>query len=119
MSLLQPCILALAKVSILILLRRIFFISKAFQRVANTVIAVVILWYLTVTLTLVFICMPVRSHWDPEVPAHCGNQYLVAVIHPIPWLLTDFAVLLAPMPMIWKPIGAHANDMEAYWRPCQ
>ena len=46
--------------------------------------------------------MLVRSYWNPEVPAHCGNQYLVAVILPVPWLLTDFAVLLAPMPMIWK-----------------
>lgn len=85
----------------MILLRRIF-ITRGFQRVANTLIAVVVLWYLAITLAVVFICTPVKSHWDPEIPAHCGNQYLLDVIDPIPWIVTDFAVLLAPMPMIWK-----------------
>ncbi|KAL8653877.1 MAG: hypothetical protein Q9226_003659 [Calogaya cf. arnoldii] len=72
------------------------------KRVANTIIAVVVLWYLAITLAGALICLPVKSHWDPHVPAHCGNQYTFDIIAPIPWILTDFAILIAPIPMVWR-----------------
>lgn len=100
-SLMQPCVLTSAKLSILILLRRIF-ITQTFQRVANVLIAIVLGWWLAITFAVTFICTPVKSHWDPNVPGNCGNVYLLDIIDPIPWILTDFAILFAPLPMIWR-----------------
>ena len=56
---------------------------------------------IAISFAVAFICSPVESSWNPDVPAHCGNQYLLNIIDPIPWILTDFAVLLAPLPMVW------------------
>lgn len=30
----------------------------------------------------------------------CGNQALLDIISPIPWVLTDFAILISPIPVI-------------------
>ena len=97
----QPCLLASSKLSILILLYRIF-ITKAFRTTALALMAIVASWWISITFAVVFICSPVKSQWNPDVPGHCGNQYLLNVIDPIPWILTDFAILFAPMPMVWK-----------------
>ncbi|MCJ1404089.1 hypothetical protein MMC11_007314 [Xylographa trunciseda] len=100
-SLMQPCLLASTKVSVLILLRRVF-ITRAFRRTAEILMAIVIGWYIAISLATVFICSPINSLWNPEVPGHCGNQYLLNIVDPIPWILTDFAILIAPLPMVRK-----------------
>ena len=41
-------------------------------------------------------------NWDSEVHGHCGNLALLTVIMPIPWVLTDFAILIAPIPAVRK-----------------
>lgn len=46
------------------------------------------------------VCLPVRANWEPEIPHHCVNQRALNLSEPIPWILTDFAILFAPMPMI-------------------
>ena len=64
--------------------------------------AVVTCWWISISFAVAFICSPVKSEWNPDVPGHCGNQYLLNIIDPIPWILTDFAILIAPMPMVRK-----------------
>lgn len=48
------------------------------------------------------ICQPVKSYWDPNTPGHCGNSYIFDLILPLPWIVTDFAILVAPLPVIRK-----------------
>ena len=100
-TLLQICVLASSKTSILILLYRIF-ITKAFRRTVLVLMAIVATWWIATSFAVAFICSPVRSQWNSNVPGHCRNQYLLDIIDPIPWILTDFAILFAPMPMVWK-----------------
>ena len=59
-------------------------------------------WWISITLAAAFICSPIKSAWDPDVQGKCGNQYVLDIIAPIPWILTDFAILLAPLPIVWK-----------------
>ena len=47
-------------------------------------------------------CSPIRANWHPEIPAKCGNEAIFNVIVPIPWVLTDFAILVAPIPVVKK-----------------
>ena len=47
-------------------------------------------------------CNPIRSAWHPEIHAKCGNYNIFTVIVPIPWVLTDFAILFSPIPEVKK-----------------
>ena len=63
---------------------------------------IVILWWIGTILADTLICIPVAHLWNPEIPAHCGNKQLLDIIPPIPWIVTDLAILLMPMPMVYK-----------------
>ena len=64
--------------------------------------SIVVSWCLYDTLGGALICQPVRSSWDPRVPNNCGNRYVFNVVGPLPWILTDFAILICPLPMVWR-----------------
>ena len=61
---------------------------------------IVVAWWLATSLAGLFICWPINSGWNPEVPGHCGNQVMLLLATPIPWIITDFAVLIAPIPLL-------------------
>lgn len=63
---------------------------------------IIILWWIGTILADTLLCIPVEHNWNPEIPAHCGNQQLLAIIPPIPWIVTDLAILVMPMPMVYK-----------------
>lgn len=44
----------------------------------------------------------------------CANQKLMTEIAPIPWVLTDFAILLCPIPMIKKLQLRHDKRVILY-----
>ena len=82
-SLFQPAILAIAKTSILILLRRIF-ILKAFRLATDALLVIVLAWFVAIEVSNATICLPLESRWDPEIPAHCGNETALNQASPIP-----------------------------------
>lgn len=95
----HPCLLATAKISVLVLLYKIF-ITRAFRITVITFIAIVLAWWVSNTLGAALLCQPVSSHWDPNTPGHCGNLYVFEIIICLPWIVTDFAILIAPLPMV-------------------
>lgn len=60
------------------------------------------LWWIGTILADNLLCIPIDKNWYPEMDGHCGNKQLVAKIPPIPWIVTDLAVLLMPIAMVWK-----------------
>ncbi|KAL9612401.1 MAG: hypothetical protein Q9167_002995 [Letrouitia subvulpina] len=64
--------------------------------------AIIGAWWIAVSLGAALICSPVKSAWDPDTPGSCGNQYVFDIIAPIPWILTDFVILFAPLPAVIK-----------------
>ena len=99
LGLLQTSALAIAKLSVLVLLHRIF-IGRTFQVTAKILGAIVIAWWISTMCTDAFICSPVRANWEPTIPHHCGDQKAAILSAPPPWILTDFAILIAPIPVI-------------------
>ena len=97
----QPTTLALSKLSVLWLLQRVF-ITHVFRVTVYLLMAVVVAWYLSILFADIFVCTPVQSHWDPTMGGNCGNMPLLDVISPLPWILTDFAILAAPVPLVLK-----------------
>ena len=100
-SLFQPLILAVAKMSVLVLLRRIF-VLRGFRIATDVLMVIVVCWGIAIEVSNATICLPLTSRWDPSVPAHCGNQTALNQAAPIPWIVTDLAILILPLPMIRK-----------------
>ena len=63
---------------------------------------VVILWWIETFFADAFSCMPVESNWNRSIRGKCGNKFLLGILTPIPWIATDLAILLMPLPMVWK-----------------
>ncbi|KAM0320771.1 hypothetical protein ACHAO8_000063 [Botrytis cinerea] len=98
-TLLQPTTLTAAKLSVLVLLHRIFII-RGFQITARILGLILLLWFVANQLCELLICRPISSQWNPQTPGHCGNQHILLIVAPIPWVLTDFAILIAPIPVL-------------------
>ena len=80
-------------------LRRIF-ATPRFQLVYTILGLIVSAWWLASFPAYIFVCTPIHAFWDPGTPSHCANEKALNLAIPIPWVLTDFAILLAPLPMI-------------------
>ena len=97
---LQTSALALTKLSILILLRRIFVI-RAFRITVWILGGIIVAWWIAITIGNALICFPQGSPWKPNLKtAACADRRLMNEVAPIPWVLTDFAILLCPIPVL-------------------
>jgi len=99
----MPTCYATAKLSLLSLLHSIF-ANIAFRKVVRIFAVVIICWWLCTVLLDIFICYPVSTRWSVTDQGSCSHkvarvQYLGT---PIPWIVTDFAILIAPLPLLWK-----------------
>ena len=98
---LQCTSLFLTKISLLILFYRIF-VTPTFRLAIRALEAIMVLWWIGTILADNLICIPVQHNWYPTIQAHCGNKQLLAIIPPIPWIVTDLVILLMPLPMVWN-----------------
>lgn len=89
------------KYSILAQYHRIF-PSKQFHKVLYLVGAIVTSWALSAFFASIFNCYPVRRSWDTTVPGHCIDYGKVTLIIGIFNIFIDFAMLAAPMPLLWN-----------------
>ena len=88
--------MASAKLSLLYLLHRIF-ITPKFQLTAKILGVIVASWWISFMCASVFLCTPIRANWEPDIPQHCGNRPALLLLVRIPWVATDFAILIAPL----------------------
>ncbi|KAI8626554.1 hypothetical protein F5Y19DRAFT_220073 [Xylariaceae sp. FL1651] len=59
-------------------------------------------WCLGQFLAVVFVCIPVQGFWDASINAKCQNQLVGVYLNAVGTLVTDFIILLLPIPAIWK-----------------
>ena len=113
--------IAIIKFSVLSFYWRLFRVSSI-KKPIYLVAAVVLAWLissvgLNPTLSLLSVrilffetvatavqCVPARKLWEPTSPGHCFNfatsNFSVAVA--IPEVITDFVILVMPVPYIWR-----------------
>ncbi|KAL4787724.1 hypothetical protein BJX76DRAFT_369013 [Aspergillus varians] len=89
------------KLSILLFYYRIFHFSY-FKRWAYAIGIFIALWVICITFLFIFICVPVQKLWYPQLPGRCINQVATWIANAISTIATDLAILLLPMPQIWK-----------------
>ncbi|CAF9922359.1 MAG: hypothetical protein ALECFALPRED_002066 [Alectoria fallacina] len=90
------------KASILYLYKRVFFVSRNFVIVLWVVGVFVACYSITQVFAAIFQCMPIDSNWNPVVKHYCINTDIGATIIAAFNVLTDFAILILPMPLLYK-----------------
>lgn len=97
----------MAKLSLLLFLYRIFRVNRKF-RIASWALGFMIVVWSTVTFLLqIFSCRPIKANWDvllyldPKTRCY-PKSYDVLNIHGYCNVISDFALLFLPIPMLWK-----------------
>ncbi|KAF2090831.1 hypothetical protein K490DRAFT_62158 [Saccharata proteae CBS 121410] len=94
-----------AKLSVLILYRRIFS-TKNMRLACDIMCAFVAMYSLAFVFARVFTCNPINLYWEqyttgePKPAGHCSNQGLQYTVHTALSLATNIGLVLMPMPMI-------------------
>jgi hypothetical protein len=58
-------------------------------------------WVVTV-LTALLACTPFSFFWNPKQPGHCFNRTVSRISLSIINVITDFAIVIMPMPVVWN-----------------
>lgn len=93
---------ALPKLSILSLYFRIF-PNKVFRSMTLVIVAIVLLNWLAFLFASTFQCSPVAYQWDKSIEGgSCFDILLFYRMVNVPNIVTDIAMLILPMPVVWK-----------------
>ena len=91
-----------AKLTIVLLLLRIFDVNDKFRRVAWILITTWTIYSVIGVLLVVFECSPVRKAWEPLLPGRCIDIIHVGVASGIVNIIYDVILLILPIPMVWR-----------------
>ncbi|KAL8921166.1 MAG: hypothetical protein Q9172_004162 [Xanthocarpia lactea] len=92
----------LPKLAILSLYLRIF-TQRSYRYATHAIAIIMILNWLTGCMMGILICKPIQYNWDKTIPGgHCGDLMGVFRWTSLPNLITDIAMLILPLPMVWK-----------------
>ena len=58
--------------------------------------------YFVETIFEIILCTPREKIWNPLLDGHCFNVYATFQSPAIFNVITDFAILVLPMPSVWK-----------------
>ncbi|EEQ28754.1 conserved hypothetical protein [Microsporum canis CBS 113480] len=67
-------------------------------------------WGIGVIGTTIFQCLPIQGFWDKKIVSVCGvdvNSFFIG--NAVPNIVTDWALLLLPLPYIWR---LHRNTVQ-------
>ena len=90
------------KLSLLILLYRVFGVNRYFRWANYAVVAFWTLYSVTDTFIVIFQCIPIHKAWAPEIDGHCINLIELGVSSGYINISTDLMILLLPIPMVWS-----------------
>ncbi|PVH95286.1 hypothetical protein DM02DRAFT_571441 [Periconia macrospinosa] len=91
--------LGLTKTSILLQYQRIFR-TRSFRIACWAIMAVTVIYAIWTLFGSIFVCFPIRAFWTKEQPSKCINQMVMWFTNAGFNILTDFAIIVLPMPVI-------------------
>lgn len=92
----------LVRISAILLIIRLLETSGRRFWTARLLLIIAILYGLVVLLETFLICRPMAVDWNTRIDGTCGNQVVSYLVLEILGLLLDFAILVLPLPCIWK-----------------
>ena len=93
--------LCFIKLSILFLYRRIFR-GPVFDICTKVMIGIVIAWTISFFFAFLLQCVPVTTSTLPGPGEHCINLSPVTYALGVTGVLTDFTILMIPIPNVWQ-----------------
>lgn len=115
-GLLYILIIMLVKISLLVFLYRIFGVDAKFRYTTWVVGTIVTIWSVVSILLAIFSCRPLGATFnlelriDPKTVCY-PESYIVILYYGLCNIITDFALLVMPMPMLWKMKMARAKKI--------
>lgn len=94
--------LGFSKTSIMLLYSQLFKSEHYIRIAARAVIAINVAWAFGTILARCLICQPFSMNWETVPDGHCGDQILLFTITGAINLATDVAVILLPLPALYK-----------------
>jgi len=89
------------KASILYLYHRVFYVSRRFTIILWVVAIFTFLYSSVQGLGALIQCVPTSAQWDPMIKRHCFPIDTSVIIFAVCNVLTDFIILILPMPLLW------------------
>ncbi|KAL8865185.1 MAG: hypothetical protein Q9174_007026, partial [Haloplaca sp. 1 TL-2023] len=99
--------IALAKLSLLLFLYRIFSVDKRFRIAAWITGAILVIWTIITVFMSIFACRPVKASWDfflyldPNTVCH-PQSFEVVNVYGFCNVITDFVLIFMPLPLVWR-----------------
>ncbi|KAH7304200.1 integral membrane protein [Stachybotrys elegans] len=101
-QLLYMMALTFVKLSVLVFYQRIF-VSPGMKKLVYATIGLIIVWCISHSLAMLFICHPTAFWWDQTIPGgYCLNQIPIYISLIITNIFTDIVIMLLPMLTIWE-----------------
>ncbi|MCJ1244556.1 hypothetical protein MMC30_001754 [Trapelia coarctata] len=95
--------ISLTKLSIVLFYRRIFGTSEPKIKWGLIAIAaLVISWFIATEISAILSCIPIEAFWNFSIEGNCYDGLKWNIGIGIPNILTDFIILVFPMPMVWR-----------------
>jgi len=91
-----------AKLTIAVLLHRIFGVNNKFRVAALIVISTWTLYSIIALCLIVFECSPIRKAWNPLLPGHCIDIIHLGVSSGLVAIAYDVILLMLPIPMVLR-----------------
>lgn len=93
--------LTLVKLSVLMFYVRVFRTVRTYRIAFWIVGFILVAWCIALNFVSLLACIPIQKGWDSSVPGRCVDRQTAFVGTAIPNILTDFILLILPMPMLW------------------
>lgn len=91
------------KLSIVLLIRRLFHTVGPWQMVTTALIVFTVAWGITAFLGNTFQCIPVQYFWERNIEGHCSaNEQAFSISIGSLALVEDAVLLLIPVLIIWR-----------------
>ena len=90
----------LIKVSLLLITTRIFYLHQKTVISLNVLLAIIVIFYVSMQFFKIFICSPISKFWDPITPGKCFNKYGIYLADTVASVITDVAILAHPIPLV-------------------
>ena len=108
-----------AKVAILLQLNKMFTgaYKGAIQWCMQILIYANIIFYVSVTIAVIFECEPRERAWNPTVPGHCVNQNALLTSTGPANLISDFLIFFLPAWAVWHlqvPVNKRLGTCAAF-----
>ncbi|KAI1101585.1 hypothetical protein F4804DRAFT_315511 [Jackrogersella minutella] len=101
-QLIYSCLSPLAKISLLSLYYRIFYVSRTLRVAVWVMVVLLVSWGISVFFTSIFTCNPIRGFWDLSSGAKCIDSALFFEAITIPNIILDIATVVLPIREVWK-----------------